>query len=79
MDRLAEALGLIHLETAYDAADLEKTINVGTLTLVRAAAVRLAHSLDARGVKHHDVETWLSEAPSDPMPEVRFALEAPAD
>ena len=75
MERLAEALELIHLETAYDAAQREKAIDVTTLTLVRAMAVRIAHSLDARGVKHRNVERWLAEAPSDPMPEVRFALD----
>lgn len=79
MERLAGAIELIHLETAYDAAQREKTINVTTLTLVRAMAVRLAHSLHARSVKHKDVETWLNEAPSDPMPEVRFALDTSFD
>jgi hypothetical protein len=79
MERLAGALELIHLETAYDAAQREKPINVTTLTLVRATAVRLAHSLDARSVKHQGVEKWLSKAPSDPMPEVRFALDTSFD
>ncbi len=79
MERLAEALELIHFETAYEAAQREEAINVTTLTLVRAMAVRLAHSLNARGVKHQVLETWLNEAPSDPMPEVRFALDTSFD
>ncbi|MGA9127015.1 MAG: SIR2 family protein [Terracidiphilus sp.] len=74
MERLAGAIELIHLETAYDAAQREEAINVTTLTLVRAMTVRLAHSLKARNVKNQDMERWLNEAPSDPMPEVRFAL-----
>jgi hypothetical protein len=79
MERLAGAIELIHLETAYDAAQREEAFNVTTLTLVRAMAVRLAHSLKARSVKPQDVETWLNEAPSDPMPEVRFALDTSFD
>lgn len=52
MERLAGALELIRLETAYDAAERESTINVTTLTLVRSMTVRLANSLRSRGVKH---------------------------
>jgi hypothetical protein len=77
MERLVGALGLIYAETAYDAAQSEKTIGITTLTFVRAAAVRLAHSLDTAGMKHRDVEAWLNSASADPMPEVRFALETP--
>jgi hypothetical protein len=77
MERLVGALGLIFVETAYDAAQSEKAIGITTLTFVRAMAVRLASSLDAKGIKHPDVEAWLNSASADPMPEVRFALETP--
>jgi hypothetical protein len=77
MARLVGALGLIYVETAYDAAQSERTIDITTLTLVRATALRLAHSLNTKGMKHRDLERWLECASVDPMPEVRFALDTP--
>jgi tetratricopeptide (TPR) repeat protein len=76
-DRLANTLGLLLIETSYSAAHGSKATDITSLTLVRATAVRLARSLLASGVCHPDVKTWLSEAPTDPMPEVRFAIETP--
>ncbi len=74
MERLVGALGLIFIESAYDAAINSRVIGITTLTLVRAASVRLAFTLNTCGVKHPDVEAWLTSASSDPMPEVRFAV-----
>jgi hypothetical protein len=76
-DRLASTLGLISIETSYGAAQSSKEIGITSLTLVRATAVRLAHSLAESCVRHPDVETWLSGASTDPMPEVRFAVDTP--
>jgi hypothetical protein len=71
--RLADALDLLHAETAYEnlTESNEKAI---TLTLVRAASVRLAHELKKSGTGHKSVDAWLDRAKSDPMPEVRYAV-----
>jgi hypothetical protein len=76
-DRLANALGLIAIDSAYNSSPNGRVITVTTLTLVRASVVRLANSLRACGVTNPDVDAWLSAALTDPMPEVRFAAATP--
>ena len=70
---LVEALEVLHPDTAYANQEREG-LRADTLTLVRAACVRLAGALTVRGVSDEAVTKWLDEAPHDPLPEVRFAL-----
>ncbi|MGA7155283.1 MAG: SIR2 family protein [Acidobacteriaceae bacterium] len=76
-DRLANALGLVYVETLYDTAEDERIIGDTTWTLVRAKAARLAGALREDGVEHSELDEWLNNAPNDPMPEVRFAIGSP--
>ena len=77
-DRLTEALDVLEAETAY-ANQNQGSLRLETLTLVRAGCVRLAAALSGAGTSKEPVERWLNAAPSDPVPEVRFALELEAE
>jgi hypothetical protein len=73
-ERIGSVLGIINVETAYTSST--KAISEeATLTLVRAAAVRLAGALKDVGLSNEDIEQWIATAKDDPMPEVRFALQ----
>jgi hypothetical protein len=78
-DRLANALGILYVESAYENAAYGGAIRDTTWTLTRAKAAQLAGALSKSGVVHPDLDTWLQNAPSDPIPEVRFAIGLPFD
>lgn len=75
---LVEALEVLHPDTAYANQEREG-LRADTLTLVRAACVRLAEALAMRGVSDEVVIRWLDEASDDPLPEVRFARASKPD
>ena len=77
MNRLASALGVIYIETSYNTFDSSRDNENTMWTLTRAKAARLAGALKAKGVASDDLEVWVQNAPTDPMPEVRFALGSP--
>ncbi len=71
-ERLTESLGVIRGETRYDEwRDRSPQSDVG---LIRRSAVQLANALKDKGEEAAEVEAWLSEMSTDPMPEVRYAL-----
>ncbi|GGE98168.1 SIR2 family NAD-dependent protein deacylase [Sphingomonas prati] len=70
---VVEALDILHSDTAYSNQEREG-LRADTLTMVRAACVRLANALAVKGVSDDVVARWLDEAPDDPLPEVRYAL-----
>ena len=71
-ERLVAALGLISIETGYSQQNSNE-IETISITLVRAAAVRLAGCLKRRGICDDRLMQLLTDAELDPMPEVRFA------
>ena len=71
--RLDEALGDLNLETAYENIDLDSK-QATSVSLLRAACVQLARSLQDSGVGAANANVWLTSASTDPLPEVRFAL-----
>lgn len=79
MSRLASALGVLYIETAYSTFDGNRDSQNTMWTLVRANSARLAGLLKAKEIDSNDLNGWIQDTPSDPMPEVRFALEAPFD
>jgi hypothetical protein len=70
--RLIAALGLIFIETEYSQQNPNE-IETIAITLVRAAAVRLADGLNRHGMSDDRLSKLLTDAELDPMPEVRFA------
>lgn len=72
MERLADALPGVFAATDYSDQSTE-VIDPITYTLVRAAAVRLAHALKVEGISAEGLG-WNLDHENDPMPEVRFAL-----
>jgi len=77
MDRLTSALGGIYVETSYSTFDPNRDGENTMWTITRAKAARLAGALRSYGIVSIDLDVWLQNAPSDPMPEVRFALGSP--
>lgn len=71
-ERLVAALGLIFIETGYSQQNSNE-IETISITLVRAAAVRLAGCLKRHGMCDDRLMQLLTDAELDPMPEVRFA------
>ena len=71
--RLDEALGDLIAETAYEKIDLDSK-QATSVSLLRAACVQLAHSLQNSGAGGASADAWLTIADTDPLPEVRFAL-----
>jgi hypothetical protein len=71
-ERLIPALGLIFIETDYSQQNPNE-IETIAITLVRAAAVRLADCLKRHGMSDDRLSKLLTDAELDPMPEVRFA------
>lgn len=74
-EHLVDALDVLFEATAYGnqtGGDLEAI----TLSLVRAECVRLAKTMAAKGRQRDErCVRWIEAASSDPLPEVRFALE----
>lgn len=75
--RLADALGILYVESAYENGDYGGPLRETTWTLTRATAAQLAGALCKSGAVHPDLDIWLKNAPSDPLPEVRFAIGSP--
>jgi hypothetical protein len=69
---LIAALGLIFIETDYSWQNPNEIERI-SITLVRAAAVRLAGCLKRHGITDDRLIQLLTRAELDPMPEVRFA------
>ncbi|WP_230772399.1 SIR2 family NAD-dependent protein deacylase [Sphingomonas sp. Leaf4] len=72
-DRLAVCLEELLAEADYRAIEAG-TEEAGSVSLVRAACVRLACALAAKNIDAPGVGTWLAVPANDPLPEVRFAL-----
>lgn len=72
--RLIAALGLIFMETDYSQQN-PNDIETIAITLVRAAAVKLADCLKRHGMSDDRLSKLLAGAKLDPMPEVRFAAD----
>lgn len=71
--RVSRVLGELLVEKKYERIDLDSREAV-SVSLVRAECVRLARALEDAGSRGPDSTDWLNAAPSDPLPEVRFAL-----
>jgi hypothetical protein len=71
-ERLIPALGSIFIETEYAQQNPNEIETIG-ITLLRAAAIRLADGLKGRGISDDRLSKLLADAELDPMPEVRFA------
>ena len=72
--RLTETLDVLSAETTYEHWHIEDP-RTTTMTLVRTRCVRLAAKLMATGLVHPVLKSWVDGAISDPIPEVRYALE----
>jgi hypothetical protein len=72
--RMVDVLDALHTETAYEFWPIEDP-RTTTLTLMRARCVRLAHKLKTAGLNHSALTAWINLADTDPIPEVRYALE----
>ncbi|WP_108681790.1 SIR2 family protein [Methyloceanibacter sp. wino2] len=73
MRRLIEAIELVRTETSYETwSDEERRSDVG---LIREAALRLAAALKNAGSSTPSIDKWMEEAATDPLPEVRYAIE----
>lgn len=74
-ERLDDALGDIREGTSYenDGFNPEGEAAI-SLPLARTECVRLARALQNKGLAGPNAKRWLKDAPSDPLPEVRFAL-----
>ncbi|MCA1408231.1 SIR2 family protein [Ensifer sp. IC3342] len=71
--RLIEGIELIRTETSYGHfEDQSRRSDVG---LIRRSAVQLCEALKNSGETAAVLNAWLSEVDSDPMPEVRYALQ----
>jgi len=71
--RVALVLGELFIELQYERIDPDSREAVA-VSLVRAECVRLAHALKKAGTSSPHVMAWLIAAPTDALPEVRFAL-----
>lgn len=71
--RVADALGDLFAETAYETIDPESREAV-SVSLIRAECIRLARTLEDLGAGGPSTQGWLLSADTDPLPEVRFAL-----
>lgn len=79
IERLEHALDLLSLDTDYTNQSENRPSTV-TITLVRKECVRLASALLSVRPDSKIAERWVRQAPDDPLPEVRMALEDnPAD
>lgn len=71
--RLVETLAVIRSEFHYENVELD-TMRAVTVSLVRAASVKLASALIGRVTDDGTLQGWIDDTKSDPLPEVRFAL-----
>lgn len=71
--RITHVLDELYQTLDYRAIDPESRFAISA-SLLRAACVRLSHSLRAVGITTQPITTWLEAASSDPLPEVRYAL-----
>lgn len=74
--RLVETLAVIRSEFCYLNVELD-TMRAVSVSLVRAASVKLASALIGRIADDGTLQGWIDDAKSDPLPEVRFALIKP--
>ncbi|WP_461324742.1 SIR2 family NAD-dependent protein deacylase [Bradyrhizobium diazoefficiens] len=73
LKRLVETLAVIRSEFRYENVELD-TMRAVSVSLVRAASVKLAAALIGRVADDGTLQGWIDDAKSDPLPEVRFAL-----
>lgn len=78
LDRLAVVLSDLCAVSEYRAVDPESRLSISA-SLLRAACVRLASKLQDAGFSNSQTAAWLSDSQSDPLPEVRFALDRAED
>lgn len=78
LEHLPDTLDLLFVETAYSNQD-RGGLRSDTLTMIRAACVRLAGALQKRGMLEECVTDWALAASTDAIPEVRFALSLDPD
>ncbi|MDR3506960.1 MAG: SIR2 family protein [Caulobacteraceae bacterium] len=74
LQRLDAPLGDLIDETAYEIIDPAGPRAV-SFSLVRRECVRLASALADSGTETSNAPKWLGIAPTDPLPEVRYALD----
>jgi len=77
--RLVSALRTLFLETDYSRITSGQSEEIFTITLVRAATVKLAVGLKSRGFSDPQLDQVLTDAERDPLPEVRFAISEPEE
>ncbi len=70
--RLVDTLALLRVETDYK--NWRDETRSSDVSLIRQEAVRLAAALNEEGINKPILNEWITEARSDPMPEVRYAL-----
>lgn len=73
LEHLPDTLDLLFVETAYSNQD-RGGLRSDTLTMIRAACIRLASVLQRKGMLKDGVADWTVAASTDPIPEVRLAL-----
>lgn len=78
ISRLDSPLGDLIGETTYQAIE-PTSIEAVTASLVRRGCVRLADSMSRVGAAGPKARCWLELASTDPLPEVRYALEEEFD
>ena len=72
--RIANALQTMREDWSYSVISLESRQSV-VVSLVRAECVRMARALEDTGYSDETTKSWLEARSSDPLPEVRFALD----
>ena len=72
--RLLETLAVIRGEFQYENVQPD-TMGAVSISLARAACVKLAAALKERVEDDGTLQGWIDDSKSDPLPEVRFALE----
>ena len=74
LERLKAALAEIRVQFFYESVENLESIRAVSISLVRAACVKLAAMLKDRINDDETLQAWLDEAKTDPLPEVRFAV-----
>lgn len=74
IDLAIDALESLLSETSYENWNRDDP-RTPIVSLLRAECVRMAQDLKTVGVNKHPVDAWLGLAGTDPIPEVRYALE----
>lgn len=73
LKRLVETLAVVRSEFRYQNVELD-TMRAVSVSLLRAASVKLASALIGRVADDGTLQGWIDDTKSDPLPEVRFAL-----